>query len=35
MTLTNPKFSPGDEVVVSDKNGQYECRGKIVGRLPL
>src|SRR5205085_159578 len=32
MTLANMTFAIGDDVTVSDRNGQYECRGKVVGR---
>jgi hypothetical protein len=31
MTLNTLKFGIGDDVVVSDINGNYECRGKVVG----
>jgi hypothetical protein len=32
MTLANMKFAIGDDVTVSDRNGQFEARGKVVGR---
>jgi hypothetical protein len=32
MTLANMTFAIGDDVTVSDRDGQYECRGKVVGR---
>jgi hypothetical protein len=32
MTITNLKFSHGEEVMVFDEHGIYECRGKVVGR---
>jgi hypothetical protein len=32
MSIHSLKFDHGDEVMVFDKHGSYECRGKIVGR---
>lgn len=31
MTMQNLKYEIGQEVIVLDRRGEYECRGKIVG----
>jgi hypothetical protein len=31
MSIHSLKFNHGDEVMVFDQHGNYECRGKVVG----